>query len=73
MRMKLVSSLSVLTALVLALSGCEDEPEQTRERLDESVGQREVQDLFRDEDEGSEGDEGDEDSSRQEDREEEDD
>jgi hypothetical protein len=70
MRMKLVSSLSVLTALVLALSGCEDEPEQTRERLDESVGQREVQDQFRDEDEGSEGDE---DSSRQEDREEEDD
>ena len=60
MRMNPVSSLLVLTVLGLALSGCEDEPQQTRERLDEAVGQREVQDLFRDEDEG------DEDSSQQE-------
>jgi hypothetical protein len=62
-----VSSLSVLTALVLALSGCEDEPQQTRERLDEAIGQKEVQDLGRDADEGDEG------SSQQEDDEEGDD
>ena len=62
MRMNPVSSLSVLAALVLALSGCEDEPQQTRERLDEAVGQREGQDLFRDEDEGDEGSSQEEDS-----------
>ena len=82
MRMNLISSLSVLTVLVLALSGCEDEPEQTRERLDDAVGQREVQDLIRDEEGGAEGDEdssqqdedeADEDSSQQEDRQERDD
>jgi hypothetical protein len=67
MRMNPVSSLSVLAALVLALSGCEDEPQQTRERLDEAIGQKEVQDLVRDADEGDEG------SSQQEDDEEGDD
>ena len=53
--MNTASLLSVLAVLVLALFGCEDEPQQTRERLDEAVGQREVQDLFRDEDEGDQG------------------
>jgi hypothetical protein len=67
MRMNPVSSLSVLTALVLALSGYEDEPQQTRERLDEAIGQKEVQDLFRDADEGDQG------LSQQEDRQEADD
>jgi hypothetical protein len=47
-----VSPLSVLVAVVVALSGCEDEPQQTRERLDKAIGQKEVQDLFRDADEG---------------------
>ena len=50
-----VSLLSVLTAVVSAVSGCEDEPQQTRERLDEAIDQREVQDLFRDADEGDQG------------------
>ena len=55
MRMNPVSLLSVLTAVVGTVSGCEDEPQQTRERLDEAVGQKEVQDLFRDADEGDQG------------------
>lgn len=67
MRMSPVSPLSVLVAVVVALSGCEDEPEQTRERLDKAIGQKEVQDLFRD------ADEGDQRSPQQEDRQEGDD
>jgi Ni,Fe-hydrogenase III small subunit len=59
-----VSPLSVLVAVVVALSGCEDEPQQTRERLDKAIGQKEVQDLFRD------ADEGDQRSPQQEDRQE---
>jgi Ni,Fe-hydrogenase III small subunit len=62
-----VSPLSVLVAVVVALSGCEDEPQQTRERLDKAIGQKEVQDLFRD------ADEGDQRSPQQEDRQEGDD
>ena len=57
--MNALSRLSTLTAMlltVLLLSACEDEPEQTQERLDEAIGQREVQDLFRNEDEEEEGD-----------------
>jgi hypothetical protein len=50
-----VSLLSVLMAVVSAVSGCEDEPQQTRERLDEAIDQREVQDLLRDADEGDRG------------------
>lgn len=53
MKMNAVSRLSTLAAMGLTaflLSACEDEPEQTRERLDDAVGQREVQDLFRNED-----------------------
>jgi hypothetical protein len=53
MRMNALSRLSTLTAMVLTallLTACEDEPQQTRERLDEAIGQQEVQDLFRDED-----------------------
>lgn len=38
----------VFTALVLG--ACEDEPEETREQLDDAIGQKEVQDLVQDED-----------------------
>jgi hypothetical protein len=65
MRMKALSRLSMLTTMILTtflLTACEDEPQQTQERLDDAIGQREVQDLFRDED--------DPDSPRQEERDE---
>ena len=42
MRMNPVSLLSVLTVITFTSSGCEDEPQQTRERLDKAIGQREV-------------------------------
>jgi hypothetical protein len=67
MRMNPVSLLLVLTAVAFTSSGCEDEPQQTRERLDKAVGQKEVQDLFRDADEVDQG------SPQQEDRQEADD
>lgn len=53
MGMSVFSRLSTLTAVIctaLLMNACEDEPQQTRERLDDAIGQREVQDLFRDED-----------------------
>ena len=54
MREIALSRLSLPTVVILTallLGACEDEPQQTRERLDEAIGQQEVQDLFRDEDE----------------------
>lgn len=53
MRMNARSRLSTLTAvafIALVLGACEDEPEETREQLDDAIGQREVQDLLRNED-----------------------
>lgn len=40
--------LATMILTTFLLTACEDEPEQTRERLDDAIGQREVQDLFRD-------------------------
>ena len=40
MRMNPVSLLLVLTAVAFTSSGCEDEPQQTRERLDKAIGQK---------------------------------
>lgn len=50
-----LSMLMGLMFTALALIACEDEPEQTRERLDDAIGQREVQDLVQDEDEEDAG------------------
>lgn len=43
--------LMTMAVTALLLVACEDEPEQTRERLNDAIGQREVQDLVQDEDE----------------------
>jgi (p)ppGpp synthase/HD superfamily hydrolase len=45
-----LSTLMAMAVAALLLTACEDEPEQTQERLDEAIGQKEVQDLVRDDD-----------------------
>lgn len=60
--------LMTMAMAVFLLVACEDEPEQTRERLDDAIGQKEVQDLLRDEDEAGspeQEEEGDDDEREQ--------
>ena len=71
MRAFILPRLSMLMTMAMAvflLVACEDEPEQTRERLDDAIGQKEVQDLLRDEDEAGspeQEEEGDDDEREQ--------